>query len=61
MTWEGIVTKEHSKYRRYLGISDRMDAHIPRVVIQETHEIVMRDMEPKEDYDFVEDLQALTG
>ncbi|CDR71844.1 hypothetical protein, conserved [Babesia bigemina] len=61
MTWEGIVTKEHSKYRRDLGISDRMEAHIQRVVIQETHKIVMRDMKPKEDYDSVEDPQAQTG
>ncbi|CDR94301.1 hypothetical protein BBBOND_0106100 [Babesia bigemina] len=61
MTWEGIVTKEHSKCRRDLGMSDRMESHIQRVVIQETHKIVMRDMKPREDYDSVEDPQAQTG
>ncbi|CDR96660.1 hypothetical protein BBBOND_0305640 [Babesia bigemina] len=61
MTWEGIVTKEHSKYVRDLGISDRTEAHEQRVVIQETDKIVMRDMKPREDYDSVEDPRAQTG
>ncbi|GBE60873.1 reverse transcriptase domain containing protein [Babesia ovata] len=61
MTWEGIVTNKHTKYRRDLGISDRLEAHIQRVVIQETQKLVLRDMKPREDYDSVNDPLAQTG
>ncbi|GBE58957.1 reverse transcriptase domain containing protein [Babesia ovata] len=51
MTWEGIVTKDHTTHRQSLGISDLSEAHIQRVVIQETQKLVLRDMKPREDYD----------
>ncbi|GBE59195.1 reverse transcriptase domain containing protein [Babesia ovata] len=51
VTWEVIVTKQHTKYARDLGTSDRLEAHIQRVVIQATQKPMLRDMKPREDYD----------
>ena len=36
LTWDGIVTKYHAKYRKALEISDRIEAYIQSVNLKET-------------------------
>ncbi|GIX64583.1 variant erythrocyte surface antigen-1 family protein [Babesia caballi] len=44
MTWDGVVTEFHNSYRRQLGISDRMEAQLQRIVIQQSHNFVLREL-----------------
>ena len=40
MTWNGLVTKYHSKYRRELDIDNRIEAYIQSRVIKKTLESI---------------------
>ena len=40
MTWDGLVTKYHSKYRRELDIDNRIEAYIQSRVIKKTLESI---------------------
>ncbi|GIX61456.1 reverse transcriptase domain containing protein [Babesia caballi] len=44
MTWDGVVTEFHNSYRRQLGISDRMEAQLQRIVLQQSHNFVLREL-----------------
>ncbi|EQB61882.1 hypothetical protein NAPIS_ORF00547 [Vairimorpha apis BRL 01] len=40
LTWDGLVTKYHTKYRKALEISDRIEAYIQSVTLKKTLESV---------------------
>lgn len=40
LTWDGIVTKYHAKYRKKLEITDRIEAYIQSVTLKKTLESV---------------------
>ncbi|GBE59174.1 reverse transcriptase domain containing protein, putative [Babesia ovata] len=44
MTWDALVTRHHAEHRRRIGISDGMEAQIQRIVLQDTLEIVFREL-----------------
>ena len=40
LTWDGIVTKYHAKYKKALEISDRIEAYIQSVTLKNFRECV---------------------
>ena len=40
LTWDGIVTKYHAKYRKELAISDQIEAYIQSITLKKTLESV---------------------
>ena len=40
MTWDGIVTKFHSKYSKEIGLSDKIEAYIQYIVLKKTLESI---------------------
>jgi len=43
MTWEGLVTKYHKKYRNEIGISLKTEAYIQSTVLKKTFESITFD------------------
>ncbi|EQB60016.1 hypothetical protein NAPIS_ORF02432 [Vairimorpha apis BRL 01] len=54
LTWDGIVTKYHAKYRKALEISDRIKAYIQSVTLKKTLESVSLEYKIGEDLILVE-------
>ena len=40
LTWDGIVTKYHAKYRKELAVSDQIEAYIQSITLKKTLESV---------------------
>ena len=43
LTWDGIVTKYHAKYRKELAVSDQIEAFIQSITLKKTLESVSMD------------------
>ena len=43
MTWEGLVTKYHKKYREEIGIQPKTEAYIQSLVLKKTLESISLD------------------
>jgi hypothetical protein len=43
LTWDGVVTRYHDKYRRNLEISNRIEAYIQSLVLKKTLESISID------------------
>jgi hypothetical protein len=48
LTWDGIVTKYHEKYRKELEVTDRIEAYIQSATLKKTLESVSLSTEEEE-------------